>query len=137
VTAPAAVPASSLAGRPVGTASSARGGFSLVELVVALTLLSIAMVALAGTAALAQRTFAEAEIMERSVNAASVVLDSLAHAPAPVGGQRIVDDVAVEWTVTPAGPALRIDLSAAHQRSGASLDFVAMRPLPYAESFSP
>jgi prepilin-type N-terminal cleavage/methylation domain-containing protein len=82
------------------TKSGVPAGFSLVELVVALTLLSVGLIALAGSAAVAQRAFADAAATERSVRAAAEIIDSLAHVRAPQSGSRIIDQVEIAWAVS-------------------------------------
>ncbi len=54
-----------------------RRGFSLVEVIVAMLLLSIALLGIAGTALLAARTLASGEISEQATQAAAATLDSL------------------------------------------------------------
>jgi prepilin-type N-terminal cleavage/methylation domain-containing protein len=90
------------------TRPSLRAGFSLVELVVALTLLSVGLIALAGSAAVAQRAFAGAAAMELSLRAAAEVVDSLFHVPAPSAGSRTIGHVDVTWIVTSGGGVHRV-----------------------------
>jgi prepilin-type N-terminal cleavage/methylation domain-containing protein len=116
---------------------SLRAGFSLVELIVALALLSVAMIALAGTAAVAQRFFADAAAMDRGVRAAAEVIDSLGHVPAPVSGRRTIDGVRVEWNVGQDEQILRIDVTAADERTGAAITFSGARPAPPAAAATP
>lgn len=78
---------------------SGQHGFSLVELVVALTLLTISLVGLAGAAAVAQRSFIGAEAMERGTDAAALVLDSLMREHDPQDGARRIGAAAARWTV--------------------------------------
>jgi len=52
-------------------------GFTLVEVVVALVLLEVAVLGVVGTLALARRTLAEAEALERGVTGVERVVDSL------------------------------------------------------------
>jgi prepilin-type N-terminal cleavage/methylation domain-containing protein len=78
-----------------------RRGFSLVELVVALTILSLGILVLATAAAFAQRSFAGAEAIDRAARAAALVLDSLTREPAPADGVRHVDGMLVRWSATP------------------------------------
>ena len=86
---------------------------TLAELVVALLLLAMALVALLGAAAAGQRSLATAAIIERMTLAASGVIDSLAAHPAPAAGSRITDDVTVHWTVAADSLGLSLHLSAA------------------------
>jgi prepilin-type N-terminal cleavage/methylation domain-containing protein len=90
---------------------TARPGLSLVELIVAMTLLSVGVLGLAGAAAVAQRSFAGAEALERAAHAAAVVLDSLMREPRPYDGERSVHDSTVRWTVVADSLLSRIDLT--------------------------
>lgn len=78
-----------------------RGGFTLVEIVVALLLLEVAVLASLGTMVVAARTHAEADRMERAVATVEGVVDSLSGVAAPSTGFR--DDpgggVLVTWTL--------------------------------------
>ena len=56
---------------------SALRGFTLVELLVALVLLEVGLLGVAGTVILASRTLSRAEDRERAVTRAALVLDSL------------------------------------------------------------
>lgn len=55
-----------------------RRGFSLIEVVVALVVLELAVTGIAGILAVAGRAFADAERLERAIEAADWVADSLA-----------------------------------------------------------
>jgi type II secretory pathway pseudopilin PulG len=55
-----------------------RGGFTLLEVVVALLVLEVAVVGLVGSLVLASATLTRAESLERAVATAEGVLDSLA-----------------------------------------------------------
>lgn len=85
-----------------------RPGLGLVELVVALTVLSVGVLGLAGAAVFAQRTFATADALERAADAAAAVLDSLVHEPAPQPGERAGQGAIVRWTVSRDSLAHRI-----------------------------
>jgi prepilin-type N-terminal cleavage/methylation domain-containing protein len=88
--------------------SRSRAGFSVVELVVALTVLSVGLLALAGTAVVAQRSFATADATERAARAAAAVIDSLLRVREPVGGSRDVYGTAVTWSVAGDSERLRL-----------------------------
>ena len=75
-------------------------GFGLVEVVVALTLLGIALLGMAGTAALAGRMMREAQADELASLEAMQVLDSLVQERPPVSGRRQVGPVLLVWTVS-------------------------------------
>jgi len=63
-------------------------GFSLIEVVVALVLLELAVTGIAGILAVAGRAFADAERLERAIEAADWAADSLAsEGMAGVGAQ--------------------------------------------------
>ena len=99
---------------------SARRGFGLIELVVALTILAIGVLGLAAAALMAQRAFMTADALQRAGTAATVVLDSLMQQTDPVSGERIVDNVTVRWITRSAGRDLTaIDLSAELHDGGA------------------
>jgi prepilin-type N-terminal cleavage/methylation domain-containing protein len=90
---------------------SGQHGFSLVELVVAMTLLTISLVGLAGAAAVAQRSFSGAEAVEKGTDAAALVLDSLMRERAPADGARRIGDAAARWTVVQDSVATAISLT--------------------------
>jgi Tfp pilus assembly protein PilV len=89
-----------------------RAGLSLVELVVALLILSMGLVALAGAAATAQRAMARAAAIERITRDAAFVIDSLTALTQPADGQRVADGVSLRWTITADGAGSRIDAEA-------------------------
>jgi prepilin-type N-terminal cleavage/methylation domain-containing protein len=89
---------------------AAARGMSLVELVVALTIIAVGVLGLAAATLFAQRAFTGAAAIEQSAAAAAAVLDSLMHEPAPVAGERGHNRAIVRWTVTPdsVGPEPRL-----------------------------
>jgi type II secretory pathway pseudopilin PulG len=76
-----------------------RDGFTLLEVVVALLLLELAVVAAVGTLVVASHSLAEAEHLERAILEAEGVLDSLAGAQDVVDGARAYAGGTVEWSV--------------------------------------
>jgi prepilin-type N-terminal cleavage/methylation domain-containing protein len=74
-------------------------GFGLVELIVALTILSIGLLALTGAAAVAQRSFVHAHALEEGVEVAAMVLDSLMREPAPVAGEHRQGRTRAQWSI--------------------------------------
>jgi prepilin-type N-terminal cleavage/methylation domain-containing protein len=88
-----------------------RGGFGLVELIVALTIISIALVGLAGAAAVAHRSFMSAEAIERGAEAAAFALDSLMRVETPVAGERRDSVAHVRWTIIEDSAAVMIALT--------------------------
>ncbi|CAN5816170.1 hypothetical protein BH23GEM9_BH23GEM9_15310 [soil metagenome] len=79
-----------------------RRGFSLVELVVAMTIISLGILVLAAAATFAQRSFVGADAIDRAARAAALVLDSLVREPTPAPGTRQIHGASVSWSVTPA-----------------------------------
>ena len=105
-------------------------GFGLVEVIVALTILSIGMLALTGAAAVAQRSFIGARALQEGTDAAAAVIDSLMREPAPANGTRQIGRVDAQWTiqqdsvatnilltilVTDGARVRRLDFHASHQ----------------------
>lgn len=90
-----------------------RRGFSLVEVIVALTLLSVGLLAVAGTAGLAATLARDAEMQEEGAFIASQIIDSLAVASAPASGRQQRGPFQLEWTVTPTERALTIGVRVA------------------------
>ncbi|HEX6135802.1 MAG TPA: prepilin-type N-terminal cleavage/methylation domain-containing protein [Longimicrobiales bacterium] len=87
-----------------------RAGFSLVELIVALTILAVTLLGLAGAAAVAHRSFLAAAAVERGTDAAALVLDSLLREPAPVSGTRSDPRAVLRWTIRDDSVGTHIDL---------------------------
>jgi Tfp pilus assembly protein PilV len=82
-----------------GTAHIDRGGFGLVELIVALTLFALGILGLAGAAVLAHRSFTEADSIERAARLAESLLDSLVSADAVADGEVRAPGITADWTV--------------------------------------
>jgi len=78
-------------------------GFTLLEVVVAVVLLEIGVLASAGTFVVAARSLREAEHLERAVLEGEGLLDSLAGAGVAVDGSRPYPGGTVEWTVDASG----------------------------------
>jgi prepilin-type N-terminal cleavage/methylation domain-containing protein len=89
-----------------------RGGFSLVELITAMLLVAIGLVAVASAALLAQRTLTATAVLERITREASTLLDSLAAQPHPASGARETGGVLLSWVVEPdsAGARIRVQV---------------------------
>jgi prepilin-type N-terminal cleavage/methylation domain-containing protein len=110
-----------------------RPGFSLVELVVALTLFSVGVLGLAAAAATAQRAFAAAESTERAARAAAVVLDSLVRSAQLDGaGEQSAYGAHVRWSVATDSLLARIhaQVEVPHGSRTDVLDFEAVRLRP-------
>jgi prepilin-type N-terminal cleavage/methylation domain-containing protein len=88
-----------------------RSGFSLIEVVVALTLLSVGLLAVAGSAGSAAALFRQGEQQEEAAFAALQLLDSLALAPNPTAAQTKRGAFQLEWTVMRSGRALDLMVS--------------------------
>ena len=73
-------------------------GFSLVEVIVAMTLLSIGALAVAASSILSLQTFTRAEIQERALREAEAILDSLINHESHSAGSRSVADAQLSWT---------------------------------------
>lgn len=81
-------------------------GFTLLEVVVALVVLAVAVLAAAGTLEVASRTLAEAERTERAVLEADGVLDSLAGVAGAASGSRPFAGGDVTWSLDAEGVVL-------------------------------
>jgi prepilin-type N-terminal cleavage/methylation domain-containing protein len=113
----------------VTTAITSRNGFSLVELLVALTVLGVGILGLVAAATTAQRSFAVAAAEERATRAAAVVMDSLLRESAPAAGERQLFGVNVSWATTAHGEYMDIVTTAEVARGSntRSLEFHARR----------
>jgi prepilin-type N-terminal cleavage/methylation domain-containing protein len=118
----------------VTTINTARDGFSLVELLVALTVLGVGILGLVAAATAAQRSFAEAAAEERATRAAAVVMDSLLRHSAPAAGERQLFGLGVSWETTAHGEYMDIvtTVEAAHGSNPRPLEFRARRLRPQA-----
>jgi prepilin-type N-terminal cleavage/methylation domain-containing protein len=85
-------------------------GFGLIELIVALTVFSVGMLALTGAATMAQRAFASAAAIERAAHLAAAVIDSLLRQPLPAGGERTQPGAIARWTIASDSAAYRVEL---------------------------
>lgn len=79
--------------------AGSRGGFGLVELIVALTLFAIGILGLAGATVIAHRSFNEADGIERAARLAEILLDSLVRADAVADGEVRMPGITADWTV--------------------------------------
>ena len=110
-----------------------RGGFALIEVIVALTLLSVGLLGIAGSAALAGRLMREAEADEQASTEAAQVLDSLTQQRAPTSGFRQAGRVRLTWTVnTDSTGTSTIDLVVTYPNGSAlrSATFRALSNVP-------
>jgi len=106
-----------------------RSGFSLIEVLVAMTLLSVALLGVAGSALYAAQLLRQAQARERSTFEAMQVMDSLAGVRTPSSGQRSVDNIELQWVVSTmsVGPA-SIDLTVSY-RDGSARRIMRFRSL--------
>src|SRR5262245_56332935 len=77
-----------------------RSGFGLIEVIVALTLLSVGLLGVAGSAVLAGRLIREADADEQAMSEAMPVLDSLTLQRTPSSGSRQAGRARLVWTVS-------------------------------------
>ena len=101
--------AAALAGRAAAAARSP--GFGLIELIVALTILSIGLLGLTGVAAVAHRSLISAGALEEAAAAASTVIDSLMAVADPVAGERRMGRAVARWTVSADSSVMRLDIT--------------------------
>lgn len=115
MSAPTSVAAAAIASQlavPRATRGISRAGFGLVELIVALMILSVGLLALTGAAAVAQRSLINAQALEESTEVAEVVLDSLMRVSAPAAGERTIGRTEAQWTIHSDSAAVAIHLTA-------------------------
>lgn len=91
-----------------------RPAFTIIELLVAIVVFTIGLVALAATSGLVAAGVGDGGRLSASAHAARSILDSLGTTScgAVVSGSTARDGVAVAWTVTRDSSAAHIDLSA-------------------------
>jgi len=77
-----------------------RHGFSLVEVIVAMVLLSVGLLGVAGSGLLAGQLLREAEVREDMLNRASSLLDSLLVHDANGAGSVPLARYRLDWTAT-------------------------------------
>ncbi len=74
-------------------------GFALIEVVVALTLLGVALLGVTGSTVLAARVLRQAEATERSALEALQIIDSLSQVRTASAGERRIGRLHVTWQV--------------------------------------
>ena len=97
-----------------------RSGFTLVEVLIAVTVLSVGIIALAGNAAMASRMIGRGKSDTQAAQLATLKVDSLrarAYATTPRcaalvnGASAPTDHVTLSWTVTVPGSGIGRDVS--------------------------
>lgn len=94
-----------------------RAGFSLAEVIVAMTLLSIAALGIAATALVAVQSFARAERQQLVLREAETVLDSLLALPQNAGGSRVVHTSVLLWNAADSVGAITLTVKTPHRGS--------------------
>lgn len=103
--------------------SHSRSGFTLIEVLVAVTVLAVGVVAMAGSAAAVTRMIGRGKIDTRAAQLATLKVDSLrvaAYATTPRctalvnGGPATTDRVTLSWTVTPTPTGRTVSVSASY-----------------------
>jgi prepilin-type N-terminal cleavage/methylation domain-containing protein len=89
-----------------------RTGHSLVELLVALTVLGVGLGSVSAASVFAMRSTNDALLRERTVVLAAATLDSLTALPAPGGGTLHVSGIRMEWSVAASADGGDIRLAA-------------------------
>lgn len=110
------------------------GGFTLVEILVALLVLMVGALGAASTAVLAVRLLDSVHTQERAAHAAALVLDSLLHTPAPTSGERELDGFRLRWETGTGGAADPIEVVVEYDdgRTSRQLVLGALGPTPTA-----
>lgn len=104
-----------------------RSGFTIVEVLVAVMILGVGVVALAGSSAMVTRMIGRGKIDTRAAQLATGQVEALrltAYSTTPRctalanGGPHTTDNVSVSWTVTAAGTGRTIDVSVSYATPG-------------------
>jgi prepilin-type N-terminal cleavage/methylation domain-containing protein len=88
-----------------------RGGFTLAEVVVAMTLLSIAALGVAATALVAVQSFTRAEMQQQVLREAEGVLDSLLALPQNTAGRRPILTSRLQWNAADSTGAINVTVT--------------------------
>lgn len=109
-------------------------GFTLVEAVVALTILAIGLVGAAATQALAARLLREAEARAEAVAIAGRILDSLLAAPVVAGGTGDFGHHRATWSAVGRGTGTVVELEIEYTTEAGSrtlrFEMLHLPPLP-------
>ena len=99
--------------RLVRARGRARRGFTLIEMIIAIIVMSIGVMALAGTAGYVATQMGGGRMQTIAATMSTKIADSLSarRCPSLVNGSQTHRGVTVTWTVTPASPArtVRVD----------------------------
>ena len=94
---------------------SARPGFSLTEVIVSMTLLSIAALGVAATALVAVQSFTRAEIQQNVLREAEAVLDSLLALPQNAAGTRDMFTSRIQWNAADSAAVITVTVTTPHR----------------------
>lgn len=94
----------------VGRRLALHPGFSLVEAIVALTLLALGLLGALASQVMSARLLREAEARAGAVDLASTILDSLLAVPVPTSGERHEAGYDAEWSVAAGDGSSRIEV---------------------------
>ena len=81
----------------------ARAGFTLIELTIAIVLLAIGLLALAGALARALHVTTEARVRHAALREAEGVADSLSFARSLEAGSAVAHGIVLDWSAQPCG----------------------------------
>lgn len=107
-----------------------RGGFTLVEVAVALVILALGLMGAAGLVTVAARTLGAAREMEAAAGLILEVADSLADAGVTGSGGRVDFRGRVTWSVEEPGPPVRVRLVARAAPRSSGVTVVTLLPPP-------
>lgn len=89
---------------------TARAGFTLAEVVVAMTLLCVAGLGVAATGLVAIQTFTRAELQEQALRQGEIVLDSLLALPTNTAGARFLPQAQLTWNAADSATTLIVTI---------------------------
>lgn len=87
-----------------------RPAFSLAEVIVAMTLLSVGALGVAATALVSVQAFTRAELHARALRTGEQVLDSLLLLSSHSAGQQIVHPARISWTAADSSGAITVSI---------------------------
>ncbi len=102
-----------------------RGGFTLLEVIVALIVLEVGVVGVVGALVLASSTLARAEVLERAVATTEGILDSLARTRSAGADSVLYPAGGVSWSVDDSG---RVAVHATDPKGEVVLDVRSVLP---------